>query len=121
LFAPSCECYRSPTATREGHYESRNTWAGSVRVARKAGKRQAAIAVIVIKRELGLRMALGAGASNPLGLVIARGLSLTAGGIVFGIVAGLALTRFLGKLLYNVSPHDPLAFGLALGVLCATA
>ena len=66
-------------------------------------------------------MALGAGASNPLGLVISRGLSLTAGGVLFGIVAGLALTRFLGKLLYNVSPHDPLAFGLALGVMTITA
>jgi hypothetical protein len=48
LFTRSRKCYRSPTATREGHYESRNTWAGSVRVARQAGKRQAAIAVIVI-------------------------------------------------------------------------
>jgi macrolide transport system ATP-binding/permease protein len=78
-------------------------------------------AVAQSKRELGLRMALGAGASNLLGLVISRGLSLTAGGVLFGIVAGLVLTRFLGKLLYNVSPHDPLAFGLALGVMTITA
>ncbi len=78
-------------------------------------------AVAQSRRELGLRMALGAGASNLLALVISRGLSLTAGGVLFGVVAGLALTRFLGKLLYNVSPYDPLAFGLALGVMTITA
>jgi ABC-type antimicrobial peptide transport system permease subunit len=78
-------------------------------------------AVAQSKRELGLRMALGAGAPNLLGLVISRGLSLTAGGVLFGIVAGLVLARFLGNLLYKVSPHDPLAFGLALGVMTITA
>lgn len=72
-------------------------------------------------RELGLRMALGAGASNLFRLVISRGLALTAGGIVLGAAAGLAVTRLLGKLLYGVSPRDPLAFGLALLVMTITA
>jgi ABC-type antimicrobial peptide transport system permease subunit len=63
-------------------------------------------AVAQSTRELGLRMALGAGATNLLRLVISRGLRLTAGGVLFGAVAALALTRLLGKL-YNVSPHDP--------------
>jgi putative ABC transport system permease protein len=72
-------------------------------------------------RELGLRMALGADAANLLRLVISRGLRLTAGGIVFGAVAALALTRLLGQLLYNVSPHDPVVFGLALAVMTTTA
>ncbi|HEY6271779.1 MAG TPA: ABC transporter permease [Terriglobales bacterium] len=78
-------------------------------------------AVAQSTRELGLRMALGAGARNLLRLVISRGLRLTAAGVVFGTVAGLALTRFLGKLLYNVSPHDPLAFASALAVMTITA
>ena len=72
-------------------------------------------------RELGLRMALGADAANLLRLVISRGLRLTAGGILFGAVAALALTRLLGQLLYNVSPHDPVVFGLALAVMTTTA
>jgi macrolide transport system ATP-binding/permease protein len=72
-------------------------------------------------RELGLRMALGAGASNLFQLVISRGLTLTAGGVLFGAAAGLVITRLLGKLLYNVSPRDPLAFGLALAVTATTA
>src|SRR6267142_259996 len=68
-------------------------------------------------RELGLRMALGANASNLLRLVISRGLALTAGGVLLGGVVALALTRWLGNLLYKVSPYDPLAFGSALTVM----
>jgi predicted permease len=72
-------------------------------------------------RELGLRMALGADASNLLRLVISRGLALTASGLLLGVAAALALTRLLGNLLYNVSPRDPLAFGSALVVMTVAA
>jgi ABC-type antimicrobial peptide transport system permease subunit len=78
-------------------------------------------AVAQSTRELGLRMALGAGAANLLRLVISRGLRLTAGGVLFGAIAALALTKLLGKLLYNVSPHDPWVFGSALAVMALTA
>ncbi len=72
-------------------------------------------------RELGLRMALGADASNLLRLVFSRGLALTAGGVLLGGVVALALTRLLGNLLYKVSPYDPLAFGSALAVMTMAA
>jgi macrolide transport system ATP-binding/permease protein len=78
-------------------------------------------AVTQSTRELGLRMALGAGAANLLRLVISRGLRLTAAGVLFGTAVALALTRSLGQLLYNVSPHDPLIFGLALAVMSTIA
>jgi predicted permease len=68
-------------------------------------------------RELGLRMALGAGASSLLRLVMSRGLALTAGGVLLGAAAALGLTRLLGNLLYKVSPRDPLAFGSAFVVM----
>jgi ABC-type antimicrobial peptide transport system permease subunit len=68
-------------------------------------------------RELGLRMALGADASNLLRLVMSRGLALTAGGVLLGAAVALALTRLLGNLLYKVSPRDPLAFGSAFAVM----
>ena len=68
-------------------------------------------------RELGLRMALGADASNLLRLVMWRGLALTAGGVVLGATVALGLTRLLGSLLYKVSPRDPLAFGSAFVVM----
>jgi macrolide transport system ATP-binding/permease protein len=72
-------------------------------------------------RELGLRMALGAGASNLLRLVLSRGLGLTLGGVVLGAVVALGLTRLLGSLLYEVSPRDPLAFGSAFVVMTIAA
>jgi ABC-type antimicrobial peptide transport system permease subunit len=80
-----------------------------------------AYSVAQSKRELGLRMALGADAANLLRLVLSRGLRLTAGGVLFGAAAALALTRLLGQLLYKVSPHDPLVFGSAFAVMITTA
>jgi macrolide transport system ATP-binding/permease protein len=72
-------------------------------------------------RELGLRMALGAGASNLLRLVLSRGLALTAGGVILGAAVAFGLTRLLGSLLYKVSPRDPLVFGSAFAVMMAVA
>jgi predicted permease len=72
-------------------------------------------------RELGLRMALGAGASNVLGRVLSFGLLLTTAGIAIGIALALLLTRLLGNLLYQVSPRDPLAFAAAFAVMTLAA
>ncbi len=72
-------------------------------------------------RELGLRMALGAEASNVWRLVMSRGLRLTAGGVLLGAVAALGLTRLLGNYLFKVSPRDPLAFGAAFAVMTIAA
>ncbi|HEY0511234.1 MAG TPA: ABC transporter permease [Thermoanaerobaculia bacterium] len=69
------------------------------------------------RRELGLRMALGASASDLLRLVMSHGLALTAGGVVLGVAAALGLTRLLGYILYKVSPRDPLAFASAFVVM----
>jgi putative ABC transport system permease protein len=52
-----------------------------------------------------------------MNVAISRGLKLTAGGILLGIIAGLVLRKLLGTLLYNVSPHDPAAFGSSLAVM----
>jgi len=78
-------------------------------------------AVAQSMKELGLRMALGAGTASIFRRVISRGLRLTALGVLCGAIAGLALTRLFGKLLYNVSPNDPLAFALAVTVMTITA
>jgi ABC-type antimicrobial peptide transport system permease subunit len=68
-------------------------------------------------RELGLRMALGAGASDLLRLVMSQGFALAAAGVLLGVAAALGLTRLMGDLLYKVSPRDPLAFGSAFVVM----
>lgn len=72
-------------------------------------------------RELGLRMALGAGTGDLLLLVVSWGLRLTIAGVVIGAIAAVLLTRLMGNLLYKVSPRDPLAFGLAFLVMAIVA
>jgi predicted permease len=63
-------------------------------------------------KELGIRMALGAQARDVLGLVLQQALTLTLSGIGIGIAGAFLLTRLLGRLLFHVSPTDPLTFGL---------
>jgi hypothetical protein len=46
-------------------------------------------------------------------LIMSRGLTLTAAGILFGAAVAFVLTRLLGNLLFQVSPRDPLAFAFA--------
>jgi ABC-type antimicrobial peptide transport system permease subunit len=58
-------------------------------------------------REIGLRMALGAPARYVLRGVVRRGALLAAVGLAIGIAASLAVTRFLGSMLYGVKPGDP--------------
>jgi ABC-type antimicrobial peptide transport system permease subunit len=72
-------------------------------------------------RELGLRMALGAGASDLLRIVMSRGLGLTIGGIAVGTAVALGVTRLMGDLLYKVSPRDPIAFVSAFVVMTIAA
>jgi hypothetical protein len=69
------------------------------------------------KRELALRMALGADPGALLRLVLAKGFVLTVVGIVLGTAAALQLTRLLGYLLYQVDPRDPLAFVSAVAIV----
>lgn len=78
-------------------------------------------AVSQSSRELGLRMALGAGPRDLLRLVMRRGLRLSAFGLALGGVSALVLTRLLGSLLYQTSPRNGLAFGLAFAVIAATS
>ena len=66
-------------------------------------------------------MALGATASGLLRIVMSRGLALTFNGVALGAFAALGLTRLMGDLLYNVSPYDPGAFGLAFVVMTLAA
>jgi putative ABC transport system permease protein len=60
--------------------------------------------------EIGIRMALGAQASDVLRLIIAQGLKLTLLGVALGVLAAFALTRWMESLLFDVRPADPLTF-----------
>lgn len=73
------------------------------------------------KRELGIRMALGAHRGDVLRLVVRQGLVLTLVGVAIGALGAFAVSRLIASLLLGLSPSDPLVFfGVAL-LLVATA
>jgi putative ABC transport system permease protein len=71
-------------------------------------------------QEISVRMALGAGRSEVISLVIGQGLTLVGGGIVIGLIAAAALTKLLSGLLFGVAPIDPLSF-LSVAVILLIA
>jgi putative ABC transport system permease protein len=72
-------------------------------------------------REMGIRMALGARASQVIGLVVQRSLLPVGAGILAGIAGSLAASRLLGALLYQVRPGDPAVLGAIVVLLGASA
>jgi putative ABC transport system permease protein len=80
-----------------------------------------AFAVTQRTREIGIRMALGARRTDVLRLVVMHGMKLALIGLVIGLVASWALTRFISGLLYGVEPTDPLTFSAVSGCLLAAA
>jgi ABC-type antimicrobial peptide transport system permease subunit len=76
------------------------------------------------RRELGLRMAIGASPGSVLAMVVRESLRLATFGIVVGLALAALLTRFLQAQLFDVSAHDPLVFvviGPVLLVVVAAA
>lgn len=69
------------------------------------------------RREIGIRMALGARGSDAVGLIVGQGFRLVVGGTAVGLVAALAASRFLSGLLYGVTPTDPVTYGGVAGIL----
>ena len=67
-------------------------------------------------REIGIRVALGAQRRDILRMVLRQGIVATFAGVAIGIVAALALTRFLSSLLFGVTPGDWVTF-LSVAVL----
>jgi predicted permease len=71
--------------------------------------------------EIGIRMALGAGRHDVLGLVVGQGMRLTLAGIALGLVAALGAMRLLGSLLYGVTANDPVTFVVVMATLTVVA
>jgi putative ABC transport system permease protein len=72
-------------------------------------------------QEIGVRMALGAQASDVLRMVVWRGMRLTLIGLGLGLGAALALTQVMRNLLFEVSPTDPATFALITLLLLGVA
>jgi predicted permease len=80
-----------------------------------------AYSVSLRTREVGIRMALGAGPAHVLRTVLAQGGRLALVGVALGTLASFGAGQVLASLLYGVSPFDPVAYGVAAGVLLAVA
>jgi putative ABC transport system permease protein len=72
-------------------------------------------------REIGVRIAVGARIGDILRLVVRQGGQPLLAGLVIGLLASAALTRYIASLLYGVGQTDPTTFGAVMLVLMATA
>jgi putative ABC transport system permease protein len=73
------------------------------------------------RREMGLRLAIGARTADVLRLVMLQGLRHTAIGLTLGIVLAFGISRVLRGLLFGVRPQDPFTLTAVLAVLFASA
>jgi putative ABC transport system permease protein len=77
--------------------------------------------VVQRRREIGVRLALGARPSDVVRMVLATGLWLTLAGVVTGIGGALALSRVLERFVYGISPLDPVSYTGAVLLLAGIA
>ena len=73
------------------------------------------------RREIGVRVALGAQRGQVLRTVLGEGMMTTGIGIILGVIAAFALTRTIQSLLFGVTPTDPLTFALVVVGLASVA
>jgi predicted permease len=73
------------------------------------------------RREMGIRMALGAQKADVLKVILGEGMTLVATGVAVGLLASLAMTRLMTSLLFGVSATDPLTFALIASLLMFVA
>jgi putative ABC transport system permease protein len=72
-------------------------------------------------REIGIRVAIGAGRAQVLTMVLGSGVSLAVYGIVAGLVLAFGVTRLLRGLLHGITPADPATFAAVAAALTAVA
>jgi putative ABC transport system permease protein len=73
------------------------------------------------RREIGIRMAMGAQRGRVLRLVVGQGMKLALAGLALGLLAAFAATHMLSSLLFGVSARDPLTFAGVAVVLAIAA
>ena len=78
-------------------------------------------AVAERRREIGIRMAMGAEAGVVLGMVLRHGLVVAGAGLVLGVAGALALTRLMTSFVFGVTTTDPVTFLSAPAALAAVA
>jgi putative ABC transport system permease protein len=73
------------------------------------------------RREIGIRVALGAVRGRVQGMIVREGATLAALGIAVGVATAAFLTRFIAHQLYGVETRDPATFGVAVLFLLLVA
>jgi putative ABC transport system permease protein len=79
------------------------------------------LAVAARTRELGIRIALGAGERGVMRLVVSEGMMLVAAGAAIGVGGALIGTRLLCPMLFDLSPADPATYASIIALVAATA
>ena len=69
------------------------------------------------RREIGIRMALGADRASVMRMVLSQGLRLTLVGVVAGLAVAFAMNRVLASLLFGVRPSDPVTIGAVVALI----
>jgi putative ABC transport system permease protein len=72
-------------------------------------------------REIGIRMAIGAGRGQVLRMIMGQALALTLVGVVIGLVGSIWAARLMQPMLYGVTPGDPLTFAAVAALLAFVA
>ena len=80
-----------------------------------------AFAVSQRRREIGVRVALGASPRSVMWLILAQGLLLAVSGVVIGVLGAVLLTRSMESVLFGIEPSDPWTFAQVIVVLLAAA
>jgi ABC-type antimicrobial peptide transport system permease subunit len=73
------------------------------------------------RREIGVRMAVGASRGDVVRLIVKGAFQLAGGGVVIGFLGAIGLTRVIQSLLFGIGPNDPLTFIGGGAVLLAVA
>jgi putative ABC transport system permease protein len=73
------------------------------------------------RHEIGIRMALGAGSADVVGLVLAQGMRLVAVGVGVGLIGSWVLSRVLVSQVYGITARDPLTYGAVALLLAGVA
>jgi ABC-type antimicrobial peptide transport system permease subunit len=73
------------------------------------------------RREIGIRMALGANRGSVLGMVLGQGMLLAVAGVVIGVIGALVVNRVMTTLLFGVEPTDPVTIVGVVGAIGSVA